>query len=122
LTRLRDDHGDTQLVRHHGGDSITLFAHLTYATPGKKGSEQESDEVPDWREFHDFALCGEFDSSSVRSADAGCAEGIAETGRGAVLPVMSYAAKTSWNALNPERLGPVRGHRKKCRAVAASVL
>jgi hypothetical protein len=45
------------------------------------GSEQESDEVPDWRGFRDFVVSGEFDSSSVRSADAGSAEGIAETGR-----------------------------------------
>jgi hypothetical protein len=49
--------------------------------PWKMGSEQESDEVPDWRGFRDFVVSGEFDSSSVRSADAGSAEGIAETGR-----------------------------------------
>ena len=45
------------------------------------GSEQESEEVPDWRGLRDFALSGEFDGSSVRSADAGFAERIAETGR-----------------------------------------
>ena len=44
------------------------------------GSEQESEEVPDWRGLRDFALSGEFDGSSVRSADAGFAERIAETG------------------------------------------
>ena len=56
-------------------------AFFIYTTKQKTGSEQESDEVPDWRGFRDFVLSGEFDSSSVRSADAGSAEGIAETGR-----------------------------------------
>ena len=76
----------------------------------------------DWRGFRDFALSGEFGSSSVRSAGADLAESIAENWQGAVRPAESCAAKISWNTLNPERLRPIRGHRRKCRAVAASRL
>jgi len=37
---------------------------------------------------------------------------------GAVLPARSWAAKISWNVVNPGRLRPIRGHRRKCWAVA----
>src|SRR5580765_2946200 len=62
--------------------SVAFIQFLCLSTERPKiGSEQESDEVPDWRGFRDFVPSGEFDSSSVRSADAGSADGIAETGR-----------------------------------------
>jgi len=86
------------------------------------GSEQESDEVPNWRGFRDFALFEEFDSSSVRSADAGFAEGIAETGKDTDFQRSGVRLRISWNTLNSERLRPVRAHRKKHRAMAASAL
>jgi len=48
--------------------------------------------------FSDLSLSGEFDSSSIRSADTGTAEGLAETGLGAVIPAKSRK-EISWSTL-----------------------
>jgi hypothetical protein len=73
--------GEKVVTRKYFVLEITEACVTIIVTSCKIGSEQESEEVPDWRGFRDFALSGEFDSSSVRSADACFAESIAETGR-----------------------------------------
>lgn len=53
---------------------------------GKIGSAQESDRVPNWRGFQNFALSGEFGSSPVWSAMPVLRRGLTEIGPRAELP------------------------------------